>query len=209
MNMLWKMVEPKYQANPILARSLNILFIFHADHEQNCSANVMRAVGSALADPFVSVAAAATLSGPLHGGINEEVLKMLDEIGSKDPCLEQLKAGHGRLMGFRHRVYKNYVRALVLSNGPPISMKRKMYPNVDFYSGTIYRRWAPSRNVCGAVCDSAQPSAGLRSGRRCSRIWSRRLPVPCRSISETRRESLCRLSVGDVACAGRLVNGRH
>jgi citrate synthase len=94
-NMLWKMVEPKYQANPILARALDILFILPADHEQNCSANVMRAVGSALADPFVSVAAAAMLSRPLHGGANEEVLKMLDEFGSKDPCLVVLGAAQG------------------------------------------------------------------------------------------------------------------
>ena len=84
MNMLWKMVEPKYQASPILARALNILFILHAGHEPNCSANVMRAVRSALADPFVSVAApAAAFSGPSRGGANEEVLKMLDEIGSR------------------------------------------------------------------------------------------------------------------------------
>ncbi len=112
MNMLWRMVEPKYQANPVLARALDILFILHADHEQNCSANVMRAVGSVHADPFVSTAAAAAaLSGPLHGGANEEVLKMLDEIGSKNQVpayIERVKAGHGKLMCFGHRIYKNY-----------------------------------------------------------------------------------------------------
>src|SRR5271169_2017195 len=112
MNMLWKMVEPKYRANPALARALDILFILHADHEQNCSANVMRATGSSQADPFVSTAAAAAaLSGPLHGGANEEVLKMLDEIGTKDRIpayIEKIKAGKGKLMGFGHRVYKNY-----------------------------------------------------------------------------------------------------
>ncbi len=170
LNMLWKMVEPKYQANPILARALDILFILHADHEQNCSANVMRAVGSSLADPFVSVAAAAAaLSGPLHGGANEEVLNMLDEIGSKDrvwPYLEQIKAGRGKLMGFGHRVYKNYdPRARVIKwtadqvfqvtgRNPKLEIalelerialddeyfvKRKLYPNVDFYSGIIYQ----------------------------------------------------------------------
>jgi citrate synthase len=170
LNMLWKMVEPKYQANPILARALEILFILHADHEQNCSANVMRAVGSSLADPFVSVAAAAAaLSGPLHGGANEEVLNMLDEIGSKDrvwPYLEQVKAGHGKLMGFGHRVYKNYdPRARIIKwtadqvfqvtgRNPKLEIalelerialddeyfvKRKLYPNVDFYSGIIYQ----------------------------------------------------------------------
>jgi len=156
MNMLWKMVEPKYTANPTLARALDILFILHADHEQNCSANVMRSVGSSHADPFVSTAAAAAaLSGPLHGGANEEVLKMLDEIGSKD-----------KLMGFGHRIYKNYdPRARIIKwaadqvfevtgRNPKLDIalelerialedeyfvKRKLYPNVDFYSGIIYQ----------------------------------------------------------------------
>ncbi|MGH9357948.1 MAG: citrate synthase [Terriglobia bacterium] len=170
MNMLWKMVEPKYRANPVLAQALDILFILHADHEQNCSANVMRAVGSALADPYVcTAAAAAALSGPLHGGANEAVLNMLDEIGSKDRIpayIEHVKAGHGRLMGFGHRVYKHYdPRAKVIKRAadqvfqvtgrnPKIDIaleleritledeyftSRKLYPNVDFYSGIIYQ----------------------------------------------------------------------
>jgi citrate synthase len=170
MNMLWKMVEPKYQANQALARALDILFVLHADHEQNCSANVMRAVGSSQADPFVATAAAAAaLSGPLHGGANEEVLKMLDEIGSKDKVpahIKQVKEGHGKLMGFGHRVYKNYdPRARVIKwaadqvfqvtgRNPTLEIalelerialedeyfiKRKLYPNVDFYSGIIYQ----------------------------------------------------------------------
>jgi citrate synthase len=170
MNMLWKMVEPKYQANQALARALDILFILHADHEQNCSANVMRAVGSSQADPFVATAAAAAaLSGPLHGGANEEVLKMLDEIGSKDKVpahIKQVKEGHSKLMGFGHRVYKNYdPRARVIKwaahqvfqitgRNPKLDIalelerialedeyfiKRKLYPNVDFYSGIIYQ----------------------------------------------------------------------
>jgi citrate synthase len=170
MNMLWRMVEPKYQANPVLARALDILFILHADHEQNCSANVMRSVGSSHADPFVcTAAAAAALSGPPHGGANEEVLKMLDEIGSKDRIpafLEQVKAGHGKLMGFGHRIYKNYdPRARIIKwaadrvfevtgKNPKLDValelerialaddyfvKRKLYPNVDFYSGIIYQ----------------------------------------------------------------------
>jgi citrate synthase len=170
MNMMWKMVEPRYQANPVLARALDILFILHADHEQNCSANTMRAVGSAQADPFVcTAAAAAALSGPLHGGANERVLKMLDEIGSKDRVpayIEQVKAGHGRLMGFGHRVYKNYdPRARIIKRtadsvfevtgkNPKLEIalelervaledeyfvSRKLYPNVDFYSGIIYQ----------------------------------------------------------------------
>ncbi|MFZ0962114.1 MAG: citrate synthase [Terriglobia bacterium] len=170
MNMLWKMVEPKYEANAALARALDILFILHADHEQNCSANAMRAVGSSQADPFVSVAAAAAaLSGPLHGGANEEVLKMLDEIGSKaniPAYIERVKAGQVKLMGFGHRIYKNYdPRARIIKRAadqvfevtgknPKLEMalelerialqddyfiKRKLYPNVDFYSGIIYQ----------------------------------------------------------------------
>jgi citrate synthase len=170
MNMLWKMVEPKYHANPVLARALVILFILHADHEQNCSANVMRSVGSSHADPYVSLAAAAAaLSGPLHGGANEEVLKMLDEIGSKDKVpayIERVKKGEVKLMGFGHRIYKNYdPRARIIKwtadrvfevtgRNPKLDIaielerialedeyfiKRKLYPNVDFYSGIIYQ----------------------------------------------------------------------
>jgi citrate synthase len=170
MNMLWKMNEPKYAANPVLARALDILFILHADHEQNCSANVMRSVGSSHADPFLATAgAAAALSGPLHGGANEEVLKMLDEIGSKDRVpayIEKVKAGELKLMGFGHRIYKNYdPRARIIKwaadqvfevtgRNPKIEIalelerialddqyfiKRKLYPNVDFYSGIIYQ----------------------------------------------------------------------
>src|SRR6266581_2183845 len=112
MNMLWKRTEPKYAANPVLARALNVLFILHADHEQNCSTSTMRCVGSSQADPFSTTAAAiAALSGPLHGGANEEVLNMLDQIGSKDKVpayIKSVKDGHGKLMGFGHRVYKNY-----------------------------------------------------------------------------------------------------
>ena len=170
MNMLWKMAEPRYQVNSALARALDILFILHADHEQNCSTNVMRAVGSSQADPFVATAAAAAaLSGPLHGGANEEVLKMLDEIGSKNRVpayIDHIKAGHGKLMGFGHRIYKNYdPRARIIKwaadqvfqvtgKNPKLEIalelerialedeyfvKRKLYPNVDFYSGIIYQ----------------------------------------------------------------------
>ncbi len=170
MNMLWRMVEPKYRPNPVVSRALDILFILHADHEQNCSANVMRAVGSAEADPYVATAAAAAaLSGPLHGGANEEVLKMLDAIGSKDRVpayIEKVKAGGVKLMGFGHRIYKNYdPRARIIKwaadqvfvatgRNPKLDIalelervaledeyfiKRKLYPNVDFYSGIIYQ----------------------------------------------------------------------
>jgi citrate synthase len=170
MNMLWKMMEPKYSANRVLARALDILFILHADHEQNCSANVMRSTGSSQADPFVSVAAAAAaLSGPLHGGANEEVLRMLDEIGFRSAVpafIDKVKQGQCKLMGFGHRVYKNYdPRARIIKwaaervfevTGPNPKLdialelerialqdeyfiKRKLYPNVDFYSGIIYQ----------------------------------------------------------------------
>ncbi len=170
MNMLWRMVEPKYAAHPVMARALSVLFILHADHEQNCSTNTMRAVGSSQADPYLSVAAAAAaLSGPLHGGANEAVLRMLDQIGTKENIpayIEQVKAGKLKLMGFGHRVYKNYdPRARIIKwaadqvfrvtgRNPRLDMalelekialedeyfiKRKLYPNVDFYSGIIYQ----------------------------------------------------------------------
>jgi citrate synthase len=169
MNMLWRMVEPKYVANPVISRALDILFILHADHEQNCSANAMRAVGSSHTDPYLATsAAAAALSGPLHGGANEEVLKMLHEIGSKDNVaayVKKIKEGKGKLMGFGHRVYKNYdPRAKIIkwaadqlfevtgrNTKIEIAMalerialeddyfvSRKLYPNVDFYSGIMY-----------------------------------------------------------------------
>ena len=170
MNMLWKRTEPKYVANPVLAHALEVLFILHADHEQNCSTSAMRAVGSSNADPYATTAAAiAALWGPLHGGANEEVLHMLGEIGSKDHIpafIEQVKEGKRKLMGFGHRVYKNYdPRARIIKQvaeevfevtgrNPKIDIalelerialndeyfiKRKLYPNVDFYSGIIYQ----------------------------------------------------------------------
>ena len=170
MNMLWKRVEPKYVANPTLARALDILFILHADHEQNCGTNAMRSVASAQTDPYLATASAASaLAGPLHGGANEEVLKMLEEIGSKDNVpayIKRVKEGHGRLMGFGHRVYKNYdPRAKIIKwtaeqvfevtgRNPKLDIalelerialedeyfvKRKLYPNVDFYSGIMYQ----------------------------------------------------------------------
>jgi citrate synthase len=169
MNMLWKRLEPKYVANAVLAHALDVLFILHADHEQNCSTSTMRSVGSAGADPYSTTAAAiAALSGPLHGGANEEVLRMLAEIGSKDKIpefIKHVKAGQRKLMGFGHRVYKNYdPRARIVKRvaeevfevtgrNPKIDtaielerialsddyfIDRKLYPNVDFYSGIIY-----------------------------------------------------------------------
>ena len=170
MNMLWRMVEPKYAANPVLARALEVLFILHADHEQNCGTSMMRSVGSALTNPYLCVASAASaLAGPLHGGANEEVIKMLDEIGSlaEVPAyIEGVKNGRGKLMGFGHRVYKNFdPRATLIKkiaedvfevtgHNPKLDIAlelerialqddyfitRRLYPNVDFYSGLIYQ----------------------------------------------------------------------
>ncbi len=170
MNMLWRMTEPKYVASPVIARALDILFILHADHEQNCSSTTMRVIGSAEADPYLAMAgAAAALAGPLHGGANEEALRMLDEIGSVANIpnyIKRVKAGEIKLMGFGHRVYKNYdprariikevadqvfevtgrntkidialeLERIALSDDYFVS--RKLYPNVDFYSGIIYQ----------------------------------------------------------------------
>jgi citrate synthase len=172
LNMLFKMPSESYKPNPVIAKALDVLFILHADHEQNCGTNAMRSVGSSHADPYSSVAgAAAALYGPLHGGANEEVLKMLAEIGSKDHVpafIKEVKEGKGekRLMGFGHRVYKNYdPRATIIKRmadevfgvtgrNPLLDIalelerialqddyfvKRKLYPNVDFYSGLIYQ----------------------------------------------------------------------
>ena len=170
LNMLFKMTELKYKPHPVLERALDVLFILHADHEQNCSTNAMRGVGSSQVDPYsAAAAAAAALYGPLHGGANEAVLRMLMEIGSKDKVpefIKKVKGGEGRLMGFGHRVYKNYdPRAKIIKQiadqvfevkgrNPLLDIalelerialsddyfiKRKLYPNVDFYSGLIYQ----------------------------------------------------------------------
>ena len=170
LNMMFKTTELKYEPHPALTRALDVLFILHADHEQNCSTNTMRSIGSAHTDPYSAIAgAAAALYGPLHGGANEAVLRMLGEIGSVANVPEyvrRVKAGEFRLMGFGHRVYKNYdPRARIIKQvayevfevtgrDPLLDLalelerialeddyfvKRKLYPNVDFYSGIIYR----------------------------------------------------------------------
>ena len=170
LNMMFKMVEPRYQPTPEIEHALDVLFILHADHEQNCSANAMRSVGSSEPDPYSATAAAiAALYGPLHGGANEAVLRMLERIGTRDVIPEFLagvRAGRERLMGFGHRVYKNYdPRAKVIkrmadqvfsvTGTTPLLdialelekialedeyfVSRKLYPNVDFYSGLIYQ----------------------------------------------------------------------
>jgi citrate synthase len=171
LNMLFKMTELKYEPNPVLARALDVLFILHADHEQNCSTSTMRNIGSSQVDPYSAMAgAAAALYGPLHGGANEAVLRMLAEIGSVSKVpefIKRVKSGDGsRLMGFGHRVYKSYdPRAKVIKRmadlvfdvtgkSPLLEIAlelerialeddyfvaRKLYPNVDFYSGLIYK----------------------------------------------------------------------
>ncbi len=168
--MMWKVAEPRYEPDPVLSHALDVLFILHADHEQNCSTTAMRVVGSSHADPYsATAAAAAALYGPRHGGANEAVIRMLTEIGSienVEPFIADVKAGKGRLQGFGHRVYKNYdPRATIIKQiayevfevtgkNPllDIALKleevalsddyfisRKLYPNVDFYSGLIYQ----------------------------------------------------------------------
>jgi citrate synthase len=169
LSMLFKMSEHTYEPDPRLAQALEVLFILHADHEQNCSTNAVRSVGSSQVDPYSAVSAGiAALYGPLHGGANEAVLRMLKRIGSKDKVgefIEGVKNGDERLMGFGHRVYKNYdPRAKIIKKAcddvfevtgvnPLLEIaqelekialedeyfvKRKLYPNVDFYSGLIY-----------------------------------------------------------------------
>ncbi len=169
LNMMFKTTEVKYSPHPVLERALDVLFILHADHEQNCSTSAMRGIGSSHPDPYSCMAgAAAALYGPLHGGANEEVLRMLREIGSIDAIpayLQRVKKGDVRLMGFGHRVYKNFdPRAKIIKQiaeqvfdvtgkNPLIDIAvelerialqeeyfvaRKLYPNVDFYSGIIY-----------------------------------------------------------------------
>jgi citrate synthase len=168
--MFWKMTEPRYTPDPVLSRALDVLFILHADHEQNCSTSAMRGVGSSRVDPFsAAAAAAAALYGPLHGGANEQVLRMLRDIGSVDNIpayIDRVKGGELRLMGFGHRVYKNFdPRATIIKQvaeevfkvtgrNPLIDIAlelerialadeyfitHKLYPNVDFYSGIIYQ----------------------------------------------------------------------
>jgi citrate synthase len=170
LNMLFKMTEVKYKPDQALERALDILFILHADHEQNCSTSAMRGIGSSHVDPYSALAgAAAALYGPLHGGANEAVLRMLKEIGSINNIpgfIKRVKEGEGRLMGFGHRVYKSYdPRAKIIKRtadevfevtgkNPLLHIalelerialedeyfvSRKLYPNVDFYSGLIYQ----------------------------------------------------------------------
>ena len=174
LSMVARMTEPKYEANPVFSKALEVLFILHADHEQNCSTSAVRAVGSSHVDPFSAMSAGiAALFGPLHGGANEQVLRMIEEIGTVKNVpkfIDEVKSGKGgRLMGFGHRVYKSYdprarivkqladdvfkvvgvdkdleialeLERIALSDDYFVS--RKLYPNVDFYTGLIYRSMA-------------------------------------------------------------------
>jgi citrate synthase len=170
LSMMWKTGEPRFEPDPVLSRALDVLFILHADHEQNCSTTAMRVVGSSHADPYSATAAAcAALYGPRHGGANEAVIRMLNEIGTIENVpdfVRSVKEGHGRLQGFGHRVYKNYdPRAKIIKRtayevfevtgknplldialkleevalGDDYFVSRRLYPNVDFYSGLIYQ----------------------------------------------------------------------
>ncbi len=211
MNMLWKMTELKYIPNPVLARALNVLFILHLDHEQNCSTNAMRSVGSAHSDPFVTTAAAAAaLYGPLHGGANEAVLQMLDQIGSKKHIpefIQKVKAGECKLMGFGHRVYKNYdPRARIIKQiaeevfevtgrNPKLDIAldlekialkdeyfvtRKLYPNVDFYSGIIYQAMGFSPDMFTVLFAIPRTAGWLAQ-------WQEMLQDPAQKIARPRQ----------------------
>jgi len=173
LSMVARMTEPKYEANPIFSKALEVLFILHADHEQNCSTSAVRAVGSSHVDPFSAMSAGiAALFGPLHGGANEQVLRMIEEIGTVKNIpkfIEEVKGGKGKLMGFGHRVYKSYdprakivkeladevFKVVGVDKDLEIALElerialsddyfksRKLYPNVDFYTGLIYRSMA-------------------------------------------------------------------
>ena len=216
LSMLWKVAEPRFEADPVLTHALDVLFILHADHEQNCSTTAMRVVGSSHSDPYsATAAAAAALYGPRHGGANEAVIRMLTDIGSIENVpdfIASVKSGHGaqRLQGFGHRVYKSYdPRAKIIKQVADdvfevtgknplldIALKleeialsdeyftsRRLYPNVDFYSGPDLPGHGLSRWRCSPCCSpSPVRPAGWPTGRRC---WTRtpRSPGPASSTS--------------------------
>ena len=205
LSMMFRIAEPKHVAEPALERALEVLFILHADHEQNCSANAMRSIGSSKVDPYSALAgAAAALYGPLHGGANEAVLKMLTEVGDLKRIPEfisHVKAGEGRLMGFGHRIYKNYdPRAKIIKQvadevfdvtgrNPLLDIalelekialedeyfvSRKLYPNVDFYSGIIYQALGLPVTMFPVMFAIPRTAGWLAQWLRGSRIASRR-----------------------------------
>ena len=211
LNMLFKKTELKYKPDPVLQRALDVLFILHADHEQNCSTNAMRTIGSSQVDPYSATAgAAAALYGPLHGGANEMVLRQLAEIGTKDripDIIKRVRAGEVRLMGFGHRVYKNYdPRARIIKNlayqvfevtgkNPMIDIalelerialeeeyfiKKKLYPNVDFYSGLIYQAMGFPINIFPVLFAIARTAGWVAQ-------WTEMLHDPDQKISRPRQ----------------------
>ena len=216
LSMVARMSEPKYEANPVFVKALEVLFILHADHEQNCSTSAVRAVGSSHVDPFSAIAAGiAALYGPLHGGANEQVLRMINEIGhpkNVPAFIDEVKGGKGsRLMGFGHRVYKSYdprakivkkladevfkqvgmdkdleialeLERIALSDDYFVS--RKLYPNVDFYTGLIYRvDGVPDRLLHRAVRRGAHGGLAGAVGGDAATTRSRRSRVRGRSTS--------------------------
>src|SRR5450755_2706451 len=212
LNMMFRMTEYKYKPDPALERALDVLFILHADHEQNASTSVMRSVGSSHVDPYSAVAAAAAaLYGPLHGGANEAVIHMLTEIGSVKNVpsfIDKVKAGEGvKLMGFGHRVYKNYdPRAKIIKKvadevfdvtgrSPLLDIalelerialhddyfvKRKLYPNVDFYSGLIYQAMRIPMEMFTVLFSIARVSGWLAQ-------WQEMLEDPDQKIARPRQ----------------------
>jgi citrate synthase len=211
LNMLFKMTELKYRPHPVLERALDILFILHADHEQNCSTSAMRGIGSSLADPYTALAgAAAALYGPLHGGANEAVLRMLQDIGTVKAVpdfITRVKRGDGRLMGFGHRVYKSYdPRARIIKKtadqvftvtgrNPLLDIalelerialeddyfvSRKLYPNVDFYSGLIYQAMGFPADMFAVLFAIARTAGWLAQ-------WDEMLRDPDQKIARPRQ----------------------
>jgi len=227
LNMMFNMNEANYKPSPVLDRALSVLFILHADHEQNCSTNAMRSIGSSHVDPFSAIAgAAAALYGPLHGGANEAVLRMLNEIGSKDKVpayIKRVKGGEVRLMGFGHRVYKNYdPRARVIKQiayevfqvtgtNPVLDIalelerialeddyfvSRKLYPNVDFYSGIIYQAMGFPLDMFPVLFAIPRTSGWLAQ-------WEEMLTDPEQKIARPRQIYLGRDERDYVAIEGR------
>ena len=211
MRMWNKGVEPRYEPDPVLERALEVLFILHADHEQNCSTSAMRGIGSAQVDPFASLAGAvAALSGPLHGGASEAVLRMLNDIRTVDNVpafIARVKNGEGRLLGFGHRVYTSYdPRAQVIKDtadqvfevtgkNPLLDIarelerialqdeyfvSRRLYPNVDFYSGLIYQAMGFTPHVCPVLFAIARTAGWLAQ-------WEEMVTDPEQKIARPRQ----------------------
>ena len=237
--MVARMSEPKYEGNPVFVKALEVLFILHADHEQNCSTNAVRAVGSSHVDPFSAIAAGiAALYGPLHGGANEQVLHMINEIGHEKNVpafIEGVKGGKGqKLMGFGHRVYKSYdprarivkkladdvfaqigmdkdleialeLERIALSDDYFVS--RKLYPNVDFYTGLIYRSMAFPTDFFTVLFAVARTAGWLAQWEEMLNDRSRRSRVRARSTPATASAPTSRRSTTVTASRRRTPSG--